>query len=241
MSDIFHEVDEDIRRDKAANLWKRYQTPVIVGAFLVVVATGAYSFYESNRIKAAEGANVRFSAAAALATQGKGAEAVAAFEALAKDSPRGYATLARLRAAQELAHSDKAKAVAAFDAISEDKGVDKLTQQVAKLRAGLILLEQGERQKMADRLGELVTANGPFRFTAQELLGLDALQDSDFNEAERVFKLILNDQEAPHAMRQRAGAYKALLEAARGAAPPPAAAPAAGQDAAPAPAAPAGK
>jgi hypothetical protein len=228
MSDIFHEVDEDVRRDKAANLWKRYQTPVIVGAFLVVVATGAYSFYESNRIKAAEGANVRFGAAAALATQGKSAEALAAFEALAKDSPRGgYATLARMRAAQELAQSDKIKAVAAFDAISEDKGVDKLTQQVAKLRAGLLLLEQGERQKMADRLGELVTANGPLRFTAQELLALDALQDGDFNEADRVFKLILADQEAPHAMRQRASAYKALLDASRGSAPPAAAPPAA--------------
>ena len=227
MSDIFHEVDEDVRRDKAANLWKRYQTPVIVGAFLVVVATGAYSFYESNRVKAAEGANVRFGAAAALATQGKSAEALAAFEALAKDAPRGYATLARMHAAQELAQNDKIKAVAAFDAISEDKGVDKLTQQVAKLRAGLLLLEQGERQKMADRLGELVTSNGPLRFTAQELLALDALQDGDFNEADRVFKLILADQEAPHAMRQRASAYKALLDASRGSAPPAAAPPAA--------------
>ncbi|WP_024879376.1 tetratricopeptide repeat protein [Methylosinus sp. LW3] len=232
MSDIFHEVDEDVRRDKAANLWKRYQTPVFVGAFLVVVATGVYSFFETNRLKTAEGANVRFDAAAALATGGKDAEAVAAFEALAKDSPRGYATLARMRAAEGLAKSDKAKAVAAFDAIAEDKGVDKLTQQVAKLRAGVLMLEQGDRQKMVDRLGELVTANGPFRYTAQELIGLDALQDSDFDEAERAFKIILNDQEAPHAMRQRAGAYKALLDAARGSSPPPAAK----EPAAPAPA-----
>ncbi|WP_018264945.1 tetratricopeptide repeat protein [Methylosinus sp. LW4] len=236
MSDIFHEVDEDVRRDKAANLWKRYQTPVFVGAFLVVVATGVYSFYESNRLKTAEAANLRFDAAAALATDGKDAEAVAAFEALAKDSPRGYATLARMRAAEGLAKTDKAKAVAAFAAIAEDKGVDKLTQQVAKLRAGVLLLEQGDRQKMADLLGELVTANGPFRYTAQELIGLDALQDSDFDEAERAFKVILNDQEAPHAMRQRAGAYKALLDAARGSAPPPAAKEPAAPASAPAPA-----
>lgn len=236
MSDIFHEVDEDIRRDKAANLWKRYQTPIFVGAFLVVVATGVYSFYESNRIKAAEAANLRFNAAAALAEQGKSDEAVAAFEAVAKDSPKGYATLARLRAAEELARSDKAKAVAAFDAVADDKSVDKLTQQVAKLRSGVLLLEQGERQKMADRLGELVTVNGPFRYTAQEILGLDALQDGDFDEADRVFKLILSDQDAPHSMRQRAGAYKALLDVARGSAPPRAATPAAAQEAPAAPA-----
>lgn len=216
MSDIFREVDEDVRREKAADLWRRYQTPVFVGAFLIVAATAVWSFYETNRVKTAEAANVRFDAAAALSSQGKSAEAIAAFEAIAKDAPKGYATLARLRAAEELAATDKDKALAAFDAVAADKSVDKLTQEVARLRAALLVLEQTDRQKMADRFGELVTANGPFRYTAQELLGLDALEDSDFDEAERSFKAILDDLGAPHAMRQRASAYEALLKAARG-------------------------
>jgi hypothetical protein len=216
MSDIFREVDEDIRRDRAEQLWKRYQTPVIVGAVLIVAATAAWSFYESKRVEAAVAANLRYDAAAALATEGKNAEAVAAFEALAKDGPKGYATVARLRAAEELSKTDKDKAIAAFDAVIADKSVDKLTQEVAKLRAAILMLEKGDREKMADRMGELVTADGPFRYTAQELLGIDALNDADFDEAERVFKLLLDDLNAPHAMRQRASAYQALLYAVRG-------------------------
>jgi hypothetical protein len=226
MSDIFREVDEDIRRDQAAQLWKRYQTPIIVGAILIVAATAAWSFYENKRIEAAVAANLRYDAAAALATEGRSAEAAAAFEALAKDGPKGYATVARLRAAEALSKTDKDKAMAAFDAVIADKSVDKLTQEVAKLRAAILALESGNREKMADRMGELVTADGPFRYTAQELLGIDALNDADFDEAERVFKLLLDDLNAPHAMRQRASAYQALLNAARGpktpAAPPPA-------------------
>ena len=35
MSDIFHEVDEDVRRSKTEDLWRRYQTPVYVVAFLI--------------------------------------------------------------------------------------------------------------------------------------------------------------------------------------------------------------
>jgi hypothetical protein len=231
MSDIFREVDEDIRRDQTAQLWKRYQTPIIAGALLIVVATGAWSFYEHKRVETAVAANLRYDAAAELSAQGKGAEAVAAFEAIAKDGPKGYATLARLRAAEELAKSDKDKAIAAYDAVIADKGVDKLTQEVAKLRAAILLLEKGDREKMADRMGELVTADGPFRYTAQELLGIDALNDADFDEAERVFKLLLDDLNAPHAMRQRASAYQALLNAARG----PKKAPAAPAPVAPAP------
>lgn len=215
MSDIFREVDEDIRRDQAARLWKRYQAPVIIGAILIVAATGAWSFYEGRRLEAAQAANVRFDAAAALASEGKSAEALAAFDALAKDAPKGYAALARLRAAEELGKIDVDKALAAFDALAEDKSVDKLTQQTAKLRAALLTLGHGDRQKMADRFGELVTKDGPYRYTAQEVLGLDALEDGDFDEAGRVFKLLLSDLDAPHALRQRAAAYKALLDAAR--------------------------
>ena len=174
------------------NLWKRYQTPVFVGAFLVVVATGVYSFYESNRIKTAEGANVRFDAAAALATRARAPRRSPPSRRSPRTRPGATPLWRACARPRSWRKSDKAKAVAAFDAIAEDKGVDKLTQQVAKLRAGLLLLEQGERQKMADRLGELVTANGPFRYTAQELLALDALQDGDFDEAERVFKVILD-------------------------------------------------
>jgi hypothetical protein len=233
MSDIFREVDEDVRREKAANLWKRYQTPVLATAVLIVAATGAYSYYQQTSREAAEAANLRYDAAVALSAAGKDAEAVAAFQAIAKEGPKGYETLARLRLAEAFAKTDSAKAAAELDQVAQDKSVDKLTQEVAKLRAAMLTLEAGDRQKMADRFGELITANGPFRYTAQEIIGIDSLNDGDYDEAQRVFDLILTDQEAPHSMRQRAAAYQALLNAARGSKKPAASAPA---PAAPAPA-----
>jgi len=214
MSDIFHEVDEDVRRDKAADLWRRYQTPIFVVALLIVAATGAWSYYQDKRLKEAETANARFEAAVALANEGKNAEAVAAFDAIAKDGPKGYAVLARIRAAE--ARPDKAQALAELGAIGEDKNVDKLTQDVALLRAALLILEGDDRQKLERALGPLMTANGAFRFSAQEWNGLDALANDDFDEAERVFEQVLNDRDAPQSMRQRASAYKGLLHAKRG-------------------------
>jgi hypothetical protein len=216
MSDIFHEVDEDVRRDKAAALWKRYQTPIFVAAFLIVAATGAWNYYQTSHIKAAEAANARYEAASALARDGKAQDAIAAFEALAKDAPKGYAALARLRAAEERAGTDRAKAIEALNALSDDKSVDKITQEVALLRAALLVMEEGDRQKMELALGPLMTSTGPFRFSAQEWTALDALEDGDYDEAERVFDLLLNDRDAPQSMRQRAAAYRGLLHAARG-------------------------
>ena len=214
MSDIFHEVDEDVRRDKTADLWRRYQTPIFVGAFLIVAATGAYSYFQDTRLKAAEAANARFQAAASLANEGKNAEAAAAFDALAKDAPAGYAALARIRAAE--VRPDKAQAIAELNAIGEDKNVDKLMQQVALLRASLLVMEGGDREKLERALGPLMTSDGAFKFSAQEWNGLDALANDDFDEAERVFDQVLADTEAPQSMRQRAAAYRGLLHAKRG-------------------------
>jgi hypothetical protein len=220
MSDIFREVDEEVQREKVETLWSRYQTPVFVIAGLIVAATGAWNYYASEKLKAAEAANVRFMAAVALADSGKDAEAVAAFEALAKDAPKGYAALARLRGAEELGKTDKAKAIEALDALADDKSVDRLTQEVARLRGAVYAIDVGDREKMMLKLAPLITAAGPFRFSAQEWTALDALFDGDYDEAERVFNLLLNDRDAPQAMRQRASAYMGLLHAARGAKTP---------------------
>jgi hypothetical protein len=216
MSDIFREVDEEVQRDQVENLWKRYQTPVIVLAILIVAGTGAWSYYKTERSKAAEAANVRFLAAVADAEAGKSAEAVAAFDAIAKSGPAGYATLARLRGAEELAKTDKAKAIELLDALAEDKKVDSLTREVAELRSVMYTMEQGDREKTMMKLGSLMTENHAFRYSAQEWNALDALDDKDFDEAERVFNMLLRDTSAPMGMRQRAQAYQGLLHAARG-------------------------
>jgi hypothetical protein len=216
MSDIFHEVDEEVQREKVETLWARYQTPVFVLAGLIVAATAAWSYYTSEKTKAAEAANARFMAAVTLADTGKSAEAITAFDAIAKDGPKGYAGLARLRAAEELSKTDKAKASDMLDALAEDKTVDRLTQEVAQLRSAVYAMAAGDREKTMLRLAPLITANGIFRFSAQEWTGLDALFDNDYDEAERVFNLLLNDRDAPQGMRARAQAYQGLLHAARG-------------------------
>jgi len=217
MSDIFHEVDEEVQRDKIEKAWSRYQTPLAVVAVLIVAATAAWTYYSSERLKAAQAANTRYDAAVALADAGKSAEAVAAFDVIAKEGQKGYASLARLRAAEEIAKTDRAKAVELFEAMVDDKNVDKLSQEVAKLRAALIAANEAERgEKLMLKLGPLMTQDGPFRFTAQELNGLDSFFSEDYDEAERVFNLLQNNHDAPAGARQRAAAWQGLLHSMRG-------------------------
>src|SRR5271170_4123786 len=131
MSDIFREVDEDVRRDRAAEFWKKYQNYIIGAAVVVFVATGGWRFYEWRRIQAAEAAGARFEDALALERAGKDGEADAAFAKIAGDAPAGYMALARLSAAAALAKSDPARAIPAYDALAEDASLGPLFRETA--------------------------------------------------------------------------------------------------------------
>jgi hypothetical protein len=215
MSDIFREVDEEVRRDQAARIWGRYQNLFIGLAVLVIAATAGWRFYEHYRTKQAEEAGAKYQAALALAREGKAAEAEGALERIAKGGPKGYALLARLREAAELSGSDPAAAVKAYDAIAADGTIDPLFQNLARLRAALLRLDEADGKEIEGRLGPMTGNDNPFRFSAREALALAALKHDDFDAAGRQLDAIVVDPQAPGAMRQRAEALLAVVRASK--------------------------
>ena len=51
MSDIFQEIDEDLRQDKAARLWKAYGKYLIALAIFIILAIASYRFIEHTNEK----------------------------------------------------------------------------------------------------------------------------------------------------------------------------------------------
>jgi hypothetical protein len=215
MSDIFREVDEEVRRDQAAQIWGRYQNLFIGLAILVIAATAGWRIYDHYRTQQAEEAGAKYEAALTLARDGKSAEAEGAFEQVAKSGPKGYAVLARLREAAEYGSSDPAAAVKAYDAIAADGTIDPLFQNLARLRAALLRLGEADAKEVESRLGPMTANDNPFRFSAREALALAALKHDDFDTAGRQLDTIVVDPQAPAAMRQRAEALLAVVRASK--------------------------
>lgn len=63
MSDIFTEVDEDLRRDRALRLWKQYGNYLIGAAVVVAAATAGYVAWQDYSRKQAEAAAAQYVAA----------------------------------------------------------------------------------------------------------------------------------------------------------------------------------
>jgi hypothetical protein len=210
VSDIFREVDEEVRREQLKKLWDRYGNYVVAAAVLLVAAVAVWRAYMWWEAKKAAETGAAFEAATTLAEAGKRSEAETAFAKIATDGTAGYRHLARMREAAELAQGDAKAAIAAYDQIVADRAVGPVLQDLAALRAGALLIDSGALAEAQRRLEPLAANDRTFRHTAREFLVLAAWRAGDAAAAKRWFDLIMTDAQTPAATRSRVEMLMAL-------------------------------
>ncbi|KQZ01305.1 hypothetical protein ASD45_10905 [Pseudolabrys sp. Root1462] len=214
MADIFNEVDEEVRRERLKALWDRYSLLIIAVAVLIVAGIGGWRAYEYWTGQKAAVAGAAFEEAVVLSEQGKHAEAEKAFAKVVGEAPQGYAVLARFREASELAQANPGKpadAVKAYDAIAADGSLGQAWQDLATLRAGLLLVDSAPFADLKSRLEPITAAGRPYRHTARELLALSAWHANNAAEAKRYIDMLTADGQTPPGARQRMDVLTALI------------------------------
>lgn len=211
MSDIFQEVDEEVRRDKALEFWTKYQNVVLGVAVLIVLGTASYRFWQYRQTQAAESAGAQFQVAIRLDAQNKPDEAAAVLARLQADAPRGYAALSRFVEASITLKKDPKAGIAAYDALTTDASLDALMRDAAKLRAGLARVDAGETDAAKAALESLT--NGAYRGTARLTLASMAISARDYAGAARRLDEVIADVETPQADRRTAQTLQGLIAA----------------------------
>jgi hypothetical protein len=211
VSELFDEVDEEVRREQLKKLWDRYSLYIIAAALLVIAAVGGWRGYQYLEAQKAAQAGDAFNKAVDLSDQNKHAEAEAAFTDLAGKAPSGYRMLARFRAAAEATHRDPKAAAKMFDDIAADRSVGAEQQALARVRAAGLLVDSATYQDMLPRLEPDAVPEAPFRHAARELLALSAFRANDVAATRKWLDMIGSDFETPPSLRSRAEALLALL------------------------------
>src|SRR6516164_10476009 len=104
VSDIFREIDEELRRDNLLKLWSRYRRYIVALAVLVLVVAGGIVAWRDHQLSERRAQSMRYSAALSLAREGNDAEAAKVFAAIAQEGG-GYSELAAFQEAELLAKS----------------------------------------------------------------------------------------------------------------------------------------
>lgn len=214
MPDIFDEVAEDLRAERARKFWLRIATPLTAVLLLVLAGVGGWQgwrWYENRQQAAAATAFM----AASQATEAQGADLPAMagrFETLAADSPGGYRVIALLRAAALKAEGgDRDGALALYDRVANDTSADPLYRNLASLMWALRSLDSAEPAVLTARLAPLTGPDSPFSASARELAALAALKGGQRAEARSALEALSTDQTVPQTIRDRAGRVAAEL------------------------------
>jgi hypothetical protein len=211
VSEIFREIDEELRRDNLLKLCKRYGKYVVGVIVVALVIAGAIVAWRNHQLAQRQAQSVRYEAALSLLRQGKDAEAAKIF-ATVGDESGGYGRLAIFESADlAMKAGDRKAAVAAYDKIAAASDVDPELRNVAMLLSVMNGFPDSDPQAVVDRLKPLTETGSPWRATALEVTAAAKLKAGDKAAALDIYKKLADDLSAPEGARGRAAEMATVL------------------------------
>jgi hypothetical protein len=211
VSDIFREIDEELRRDNLLKLWARYGRYIIaLGVALLLIAGGFVAWRDHQRTERLA-QSARYAGAVALANAGKTADAAIVFASVAKEGG-GYSVLAAFQDAALSARSgNRQAAVAAYDRIAAAPGVEPAFRDLAVLDAVMAGGADADPKAAIARLEPLTASGNPWRPMALALTAAARLRLGDDKTALELYKNLADDPATPRDLRARAAEMIAAL------------------------------
>ena len=219
---LMSEIEDDLRGEELAKLWKKYGNVVIGAGIAIVIAVGGWQLWrqdvEQKKVELAK----QYESATKLLQDGKRDEAMTAYAAVADKKGQGYAALAQLqKATLAIAKNDLPAALAAYKSLAEDDKADPLFRDLAKVLRAMHGLDTENPLELEAALKPLLDPSNPFATSATELTALLAFKQGDSARAQKLVAGLAADPKAPAGLRQRAEELAAVF----GSAPPSSPAP----------------
>jgi hypothetical protein len=212
--DIFDEVEEDLRAERAEKLLKKYAWLLIAVVVAIVSAASGWQLWNRHKNQQDAAAAIRYVAVQDALEQPGATKAnqLAILDQLAADAPEGYKTLARMRAAGLKADAgDVPGAVALWNAVAADSSADRLLRDLASLLATGRELDHGDPAQLEARLKPLTEPGNPWSTLAQEQLAMLDLRQGKVADARKTLQILSLNIESPSGLRARASALLAGL------------------------------
>jgi hypothetical protein len=215
VSDIFHEVEEEVRRERYEQLWKEYGDYIVAGAAFVIIAVAGWQLWRTYEQRAQARASVEYSAAMQLLQTGQSPAAAQAFGKLASDAPGGYAKVSRLQEAGALLAAGRTDdAIKLYNEVAS--GSDEILGDVARIRLAWATVDSSTRAQLQTQLATLTDASNAWNPMAREILAYSDFRDGATAQALAEYKRLALDKNAPQALHERAAAMSNFLAAGGG-------------------------
>jgi len=202
VTDIFQEVDQSLREESVASLWKRWQWVVYGIVAAAILGVAGFEIWRGMRDGEVDKAAMIYDAGFAAREKNDLAAARASFTQLESDGTGFKALSGHMLAGVEKDLTNDMTAVEAHlaSAAAADKGVmgDLAILKLAYAKADTAKLVDLEKD-----LKPLLDRTGAATAMAKELIGAKALAEGDIERARTEFEALALDLEAPRGVQAR--------------------------------------
>ena len=198
------EVNEELRRQQLKSIWDRFGVYIIGFAVLIILSVGGNEIINHLNNRVSQKESNAFDNALNLIEKGNDSAGLDQLIELT-EGKTGYKGLALFRLSSEsLTNGNYQEAVDYLKKASLDKTLTNNLRVFAKIKAGLILVDNGSFSEVDVLLKEVIESGGPFSFHAKEILALALIKNGRDLEAQEIFQEIANDASAPPVLARRA-------------------------------------
>lgn len=202
---FLREVDEELRKEQAAAIWRRWGLVIAAAVVLALAVFAGYLFWQHQQREAAgrEGEQLQL-VWDDLAAE-KTAAAAPGLAALAKSDAEGYRAIAMFTQADLLLQKEDLKGAAAkFGAIAADQALPEAFRHLALVRQTTAEFDTIKPEAVVERLRAVAVPGNAYFGSAGELVALAYLKQNRRDLAGKLFGQIAQDEQVPPSIRQRA-------------------------------------
>lgn len=202
---FLREVDEELRREQAEQLWKRYGRLIIGLVIGGLLAFGGILIWQNQQQQATGAEGEKVAAVFDQLRRGDVEGAKKPIADLAQSSREGYRATARfLEADIALEKNDQKAAAKIFAGIANDSAMPKPFRDLALIRQTSAEFDSLPPGTVIARLQPLATKDNPWFGSAGELVAIAYLNEGKPDRAGKLFAEISQDETLPQTLRARA-------------------------------------
>jgi hypothetical protein len=215
VSDIFHEVEEEVRKERLEKIWKDYGDYIVAAACLLVIGVAGLQLWRVYDQRERGKASEAYQQAEQLYESGQTDLAAQSFAHIASTAPGGYAAVARLQEADAMMASGKQDdAIALYKKIAAND--NQLLGEVARIHEAWGIADTASRADLQTLLAPLTDANSAWRYTAHEIFAYSDYRHGDIARAQQEYANIAAATGLPAQLHARAIAMSTFLKAGGG-------------------------
>lgn len=209
---FLREVNEELRRDQMADLWKRWGRLAVAAIAIGLIAFGGWLWWRDYQAKQAGLEGEQLSVAIEQLSRNEIDKASPALKTLSASERPGYRAAARLAAgAVASQRGDTRATITAFAAVAKDGEAAQPFRDLALIRQTATEFDTLAPDQVIARMQPLAQKGGPWFGSAGELVAIAHLKAGRSRDAATLFAGLTADPEVPASIRSRAGQMASVL------------------------------